>query len=36
MNAFQLLRNDHQKAMQVFQKLMSTTEISNRDLLFAS
>lgn len=35
MNAFQLLRNDHQKAMQVFQKLMSTTEISNRDLLFA-
>lgn len=35
MDAFQLLRNDHQKALQVFKKLMSATEISNRDRLFA-
>lgn len=35
MDAFQLLRNDHQKAMQVFHKLMSATESSNRDRLFA-
>lgn len=34
MDAFQLLRNDHQKAMQVFHKLTDAKEGSRRDRLF--